>query len=219
MTEQFADADAAVYVISVAAQLAGMHPQTLRAYDRLGLVQPQRTPGRGRRYSRRDIEALREVAELSQREGVNLEGIRRILELQEQVRVLSDRLAATEAAFARLRADTDRQLAAVRADAALRVQAAREEADRREAAAHALHRRELLPWRPPSAIVIWRPPARRARPGGWTHTTIPIPTRFAEPAPHQTAYQAPQQTPHQTPHQRADRAAGRTKDQTWIPNA
>lgn len=207
MTDQFADADAAVYVISVAAQLAGMHPQTLRTYDRLGLVQPRRTPGRGRRYSRRDIEALREVAELSQRDGVNLEGIRRILQLQEQVRSLAAQLAASESALARLRADTDRQLTAVRAAAAVRVRAAREEADRREAAAHALHRRELLPWRPPSAIVIWRPPARRARPVGWGPTATQTPVRLAEPAGHQA------------PHQTADRAAGRTKDQTWIPNA
>ncbi|NEC92715.1 heat shock protein transcriptional repressor HspR, partial [Streptomyces sp. SID12501] len=70
------DEDAKVYVISVAAQLAGMHPQTLRQYDRLGLVQPARTRGRGRRYSMRDIQVLREVQRLSQDEGVNLAGIK-----------------------------------------------------------------------------------------------------------------------------------------------
>lgn len=74
--------DAAIYVISVAAKLAGMHPQTLRQYDRLGLVQPKRTAGRGRRYSRRDIWHLRQIQRLSQEEGVNLAGIARIMELQ-----------------------------------------------------------------------------------------------------------------------------------------
>lgn len=80
-----ASMDAQVYVISVAAELAGMHPQTLRQYDRLGLVQPGRTRGRGRRYSLRDIATLREVQRLSQEEGVNLAGIKRILELESEV--------------------------------------------------------------------------------------------------------------------------------------
>lgn len=80
--------EAAVYVISVAADLAGMHPQTLRQYDRLGLVTPVRTRGRGRRYSRRDIEQLREIQRLSQEEGVNLAGISRIIELEAQVKEL-----------------------------------------------------------------------------------------------------------------------------------
>jgi MerR family transcriptional regulator/heat shock protein HspR len=71
-----------VFVISVAAQLAGMHPQTLRQYDRLGLVSPGRAAGRGRRYSTRDVALLREVQRLSQEEGVNLAGIKRILELE-----------------------------------------------------------------------------------------------------------------------------------------
>ncbi|CAL8973659.1 hypothetical protein CELL_01583 [Cellulomonas sp. T2.31MG-18] len=79
------DDDAKVFVISVAARLAGMHPQTLRQYDRLGLVQPGRTTGRGRRYSRRDITMLREVQRLSHDEGVNLAGIKRILELEEEL--------------------------------------------------------------------------------------------------------------------------------------
>lgn len=77
--------DAPVFVISVAAQLAGMHPQTLRQYDRLGLVSPSRTRGRGRRYSVRDIDMLREVQRLSQEEGVNLAGIKRVLELQREL--------------------------------------------------------------------------------------------------------------------------------------
>jgi len=77
--------DAPLYVISIAAELAGMHPQTLRQYDRLGLVSPGRTRGRGRRYSLRDIATLREVQRLSHDEGVNLAGIKRILELEAQV--------------------------------------------------------------------------------------------------------------------------------------
>lgn len=77
--------DAQVYVISAAAELAGMHPQTLRQYDRLGLVSPARTRGRGRRYSLRDIATLREVQRLSHEEGVNLAGIKRILELESEV--------------------------------------------------------------------------------------------------------------------------------------
>lgn len=82
---------AAVYVISVAADLAGMHPQTLRQYDRLGLVTPERTAGRGRRYSGRDIAKLRLIQQLSQDEGVNLVGIKKIIELQNQVEALTGR--------------------------------------------------------------------------------------------------------------------------------
>ncbi|MDM7854782.1 heat shock protein transcriptional repressor HspR [Cellulomonas alba] len=77
--------DSRVYVISVAAELAGMHPQTLRQYDRLGIVSPGRTRGRGRRYSLRDIATLREVQRLSQDEGINLAGIKRILALEDEV--------------------------------------------------------------------------------------------------------------------------------------
>ena len=85
--------DTPVYVISVAATLAGMHPQTLRQYDRLGLVSPGRTPGRGRRYSARDIEMLRQVQRLSQDEGVNLAGIKRIIELEAHVDALRAKVA------------------------------------------------------------------------------------------------------------------------------
>ena len=80
--------DAPVFVISVAAQLAGLHPQTLRQYDRLGLVNPGRSAGGGRRYSARDVALLREVQRLSQEEGVNLAGIKRIIALEEQVEAL-----------------------------------------------------------------------------------------------------------------------------------
>lgn len=79
-----------VYVISVAAELTGLHPQTLRQYDRVGLVSPGRTGGGGRRYSLRDIELLREIAELTA-SGIGLEGVRRILELENQVAALRSR--------------------------------------------------------------------------------------------------------------------------------
>jgi MerR family transcriptional regulator/heat shock protein HspR len=90
--------DAPVFVISVAAELAGMHAQTLRQYDRLGLVTPGRTGGGGRRYSARDVALLREVQRLSQTDGVNLAGIKRIIELETQVDALRAKVAelATE---------------------------------------------------------------------------------------------------------------------------
>jgi MerR family transcriptional regulator/heat shock protein HspR len=87
------DADAPIFVISVAAQLADMHPQTLRGYDRLGLVVPGRARGRGRRYSLRDIAKLRHIQFLSQTEGINLEGVRRILALEAEMEGMRDQLA------------------------------------------------------------------------------------------------------------------------------
>jgi MerR family transcriptional regulator/heat shock protein HspR len=98
--------DAPVYVISMAAELSGLHPQTLRQYDRLGLVSPDRAPGRGRRYSARDIERLREVQRLSQDEGVNLAGIKHIRDLQDEVSALRSRVADLEAALAAVAATT-----------------------------------------------------------------------------------------------------------------
>ncbi|MGW0660216.1 heat shock protein transcriptional repressor HspR [Streptodolium elevatio] len=125
-----------VYVISVAAQLSGLHPQTLRQYDRLGLVSPDRTAGRGRRYSARDIMQLREVQRLSQEEGINLAGIKRILELENHVEALRMRVAELEAAAA--------EAGAVQAQ--------------REAAVHASYRRDLVRVQPQgTALVVWRP--------------------------------------------------------------
>src|SRR5690606_35857209 len=98
------DKDAPVFVISVAAGLAGMHPQTLRSYDRMGLVSPRRTSGRGRRYSARDIAKLRMIQRLSQEEGINLEGIRRILELESEVEELRARVNERAALLAADRA-------------------------------------------------------------------------------------------------------------------
>ncbi len=113
--------DVPVYVISVAAELTGLHPQTLRSYDRLGLVRPGRTGGGGRRYSWRDIELLREVARLTA-SGIGIEGVRRILELEHQTDALRHRVAELEhelaAAHRTLRATleerTTRNLPAVR---------------------------------------------------------------------------------------------------------
>ena len=91
--------DDPIFPIAAAAELAGMHPQTLRQYDRLGLVVPRRTAGKSRRYSLRDVAQLREVQRLSG-EGVSLEGIRRVLDLENEVVALRDRVRRLEAALA-----------------------------------------------------------------------------------------------------------------------
>ena len=109
----------AVYVISVAAELAGMHAQTLRTYDRLGLVSPQRSSGGGRRYSQRDVDLLREVQRLSQDEGVNLAGIKRIIELTNQVEALQSRLSEMAGELEQLRAKRSRDVAVVPKSTAL----------------------------------------------------------------------------------------------------
>ena len=130
-----ADQDTPVFVISVAAQLAGLHAQTLRGYDRLGLVSPGRSAGGGRRYSARDIARLQEVQRLSQHHGVNLAGIKRIIDLENQVDALRSRLAEMAAELEQARAE----LAA--------------------ANVHASYRRDLVPLPPgtETALVIWRP--------------------------------------------------------------
>jgi MerR family transcriptional regulator/heat shock protein HspR len=97
--------DAAVFVISVAAELTGLHPQTLRTYERMGLITPGRTGGGGRRYSARDIHLLREISDLTS-SGIGIEGVRRILELEDRIVALAARneelvaeLEATREAF------------------------------------------------------------------------------------------------------------------------
>ncbi len=128
--------DAPVFVISVAAELAGMHPQTLRQYDRLGLVSPGRTRGGGRRYSPRDVALLHEVQRLSQEDGVNLAGIKRIIELESRVEALQARVHEL---LEDLERAESRRIAA-------------------EAAVSATYRRDLVPSRrPSSALVVWRP--------------------------------------------------------------
>lgn len=132
--------DAPVFVISVAAELAGMHAQTLRQYDRLGLVSPGRTPGGGRRYSPRDVALLREVQRLSQEDGVNLAGIKRIIELDSQVEALQVRVHEL---LEELEIAESRRIAA-------------------ESAVSAAYRRDLVPMRPTSsALVVWRPGGHR----------------------------------------------------------
>jgi MerR family transcriptional regulator, heat shock protein HspR len=107
MTSEFELSDnTPVYVISVAAQLSGLHPQTLRSYDRLGLVSPGRTAGGGRRYSLRDILILREVTRLSA-EGVNLLGIKRILELELAEQESRRRMADLRTEISQLRAELE----------------------------------------------------------------------------------------------------------------
>jgi len=93
------DENTPLFPIATAAELSGLHPQTLRQYDRLGLVSPTRTAGRTRRYSMRDVVALREVQALSA-EGLNLEGIKRILTLQKENHELSARVRQLESALA-----------------------------------------------------------------------------------------------------------------------
>ena len=99
--------DSPVYVISVAAELSGLHPQTLRAYDRLGLVSPGRSSGRGRRYSLRDVLLLREVQRLSQEDGVNLSGIKQILELGAELDRARRLLTEMTSEIAQLRAELE----------------------------------------------------------------------------------------------------------------
>jgi len=131
--------DAPVFVISVAATLAGMHPQTLRQYDRMGLVSPGRASGRGRRYSAQDINLLREVQRLSQDEGINLAGIKRILQLEHQVAALRARVIEMQA----------------------ELEAAAAEVARREQQVHASYRRDLVPVEPTGPMVVWRGRHRR----------------------------------------------------------
>jgi MerR family transcriptional regulator, heat shock protein HspR len=133
-----ANMDSPVFVISVAAELAGLHAQTLRSYDRLGLVRPGRAAGGGRRYSPRDIALLREVQRLSQEEGVNLAGVKRIIELEQVVDELRARLDELE-----------QELAAARAAA-----------EHAAAAVHASYRRDLVPVDRRQALVVWRPKRR-----------------------------------------------------------
>lgn len=130
-----ADEDTPVFVISVAAELSGLHAQTLRGYDRMGLVSPGRTSGGGRRYSMRDIALLREVQRLSQEQGVNLAGIKRIIDLEREVDALRERLA-----------ELTQELAAVHAAA-----------EQAAAAIHRSYRNELVPVTRQTAMVVWKP--------------------------------------------------------------
>ena len=113
MAKSRRESESRTFLISVAAELAGMHAQTLRTYDRLGLVTPRRTSGGGRRYSQHDVDLLREVQRLSQDEGVNLAGIKRIIELTNQVEALQSRLKEMAAELEVLRGNQRRDIAVV----------------------------------------------------------------------------------------------------------
>jgi MerR family transcriptional regulator/heat shock protein HspR len=122
----------ALYVISVAAELAGVHPQTLRIYERKGLLAPARTSGRSRRYSDNDIQLLRRIQELTN-EGVSLVGVHRILALEQELQAARERGARLEE----------------------KVDALQREMDERVAAAHQQYRREIVPLRT-AALVLAR---------------------------------------------------------------
>jgi len=130
------DVDArALYVISVAAELAGVHPQTLRIYERKGLLSPARTSGRSRRYSDRDIELLRRIQDLTN-DGVSLAGVQRILALENDLAIARERIAELEA----------------------RLDALQREAEQQVEAAHRQYRRDLVPVR---STVVARFEAQR----------------------------------------------------------
>mgnify|MGYP005819807045 CR=1 FL=1 len=133
------DENSPLFAIAMAAELSNMHPQTLRQYDRLGLVSPRRTAGQSRRYSMRDVAQLREIARLSS-EGLNLAGIRRILDLENDVAALQSRVRELEAALA------DELLSRP----GRRVFAARESGD-----VVSLRAGERIPRQ--NEVVVWRP--------------------------------------------------------------
>jgi len=126
----------ALYIISVAAELAGVHPQTLRIYERKGLLEPARTSGRSRRYSDEDIELLRRIQELTA-EGISLVGVQRILELETQLRTTLQRVSQLQE----------------------KVEALQREMNERVAAAHRQYKRELVPVR--NSTVVRLDQARR----------------------------------------------------------
>ncbi len=142
--------DLPVYVISVAAELSGMHPQTLREYERRGLVSPGRSGGGGRRYSMRDILALREIQRLSQDEGVNLSGIKLILTQLRELDQARRLIAEMHAEIAQLRLE----LESTRAVAARLAELRRTGADTRSG---------LVPVRG-ARVAVWEPAPGQPRP-------------------------------------------------------
>jgi MerR family transcriptional regulator, heat shock protein HspR len=139
--------DMPVYVISVAANLSGMHPQTLRGYERVGLVIPRRTTGGGRRYSMRDILALREIQRLSQEEGINLNGIKRILDLERELEQARLMAAELHSEVAQLRAELESTRAVAARLAELRRTSATDPAA------------TLVPVRTTTRVTFWQPAA------------------------------------------------------------
>ncbi len=123
--------DQGVFMISVAADLAGMHPQTLRIYEARGLVKPKRSPKQTRLYSQRDVERLRRINELTTQVGMNLAGVERVLALEELMEAMQSQLEQME----------------------LRAEELQREMRSRIDQVHRSYRRELVPWKPPGAIV------------------------------------------------------------------
>jgi MerR family transcriptional regulator/heat shock protein HspR len=123
--------DQGVFMISVAAELAGMHPQTLRIYESRGLIKPKRSPKQTRLYSQRDVERLRRINELTTQAGMNLAGVERVLALEELMEAMQSQLEQME----------------------LRAEELQSEMRARIEQVHRSYRRELVPWKPPGAIV------------------------------------------------------------------
>ena len=147
-----------VYMISVAAELAGMHPQTLRIYESRGLIEPERTSGGTRRYSQDDVERLRRIQELTSEMGMNLAGVEKVFELEEQLDRVQQRMRRMEREAERMRKELEEEIERVRKS----------------------FRAELVPYQPPGGALI---PARDARAG---RVRIPIqrqPRRGEGPRP------------------------------------
>ena len=132
------DTKRGVYMISVAAELAGMHPQTLRIYESRGLIEPERTSGGTRRYSEEDVERLRRIQELTNELGMNLAGVERVFELEEQLERMRDRIRRIERQAERMEQEMAEEIERVRKS----------------------FRAELVPYEPPGSALI---PARDAR--------------------------------------------------------
>ena len=132
-------ADRGVFMISVAAELAEMHPQTLRMYEARGLIEPKRSPKGTRLYSQRDVDMLRRIQEMTTELGLNLAGVERVLELEQQLERASRRLQDLESRSAQMRAEMEREIEAVRRS----------------------FRAEIVPYRNSTDLVPVRPQARR----------------------------------------------------------
>ena len=135
MPSRRSDEERAVYIISVAAELAGVHPQTLRIYERKGLVEPARTTGNTRRYSRRDISLLQEIQHLTQDEGINLAGVAKIITLRKKLESAQRRIRQLEEEVESLCLDMEEAVAAT----------------------HRKYRHELVLYQPPQHMVPRRP--------------------------------------------------------------
>jgi MerR family transcriptional regulator, heat shock protein HspR len=133
------DRDRGVFMISVAAELAEMHPQTLRMYEARGLIEPKRSPKGTRLYSQRDVDMLRRIQEMTSELGLNLAGVERVLELEQQLERATRRLQELENRSAEMRAEMEREIEAVRRS----------------------FRAELVPYRGTTDLVPVRPQPRR----------------------------------------------------------